>query len=858
MTSIKQKEKDKKGLIVNTLVVRPLNRRVLDVGQWRTALKSADVGLRFQLYQLYQDILLDTVLSKAIEKRVNAITNAELRFMKDEEPVQEMEDLMDSPVFEDILIEIMNSRFWGKTVMELDFRNGLQAYNIPREHIRPEKGIIVVNPNDDTGIPYRGDDFFLEAGGDKDFGLLLKVSPFAIYKRGGFGDWAQFAELFGMPFKKGTYSSQDESSRQILEEALEKSGSNAWIVHPKETEIDIVETKSTGNTDLFDKLRRACNEEMLVGILGQTMTTIAGSSRAQSETHKEVEEDVNKADRRFVQRILNTELKPRLEKRGWPVQGGSFTFPDAGENVSMKDQILIDDALQNKLGVQIDKAFLSEYYGRPVSTEKTPANPPAYPPVPDPNKKPVKKDKKRKLADKLTVAESSFWIKLKEGFGSFFVQAPFMGAEKLAGDLLTDLNLADLPLFDSEALARRVSEGSDYFDPELFNYTSANLLKALHLGFAQKNFASIGIEYGYTPDAYKTAMEINLFQFSAAKDLSEIQKLNEAFRASTGWADFLSRACEISGEFNETWLRTEYDTAYLTSESSAAYYRLMAQKDIFPYWQYITMDDGRVREEHLKLHGLVLECIDKLWDKIYPPNGWRCRCRVRPLMKNELPAGYNKESERARVNEFFNTSDWKNNVAQGWGVNRALTAEVFSANQMYIRKFPTKAASYLNKLTSEKWGLQTIPKLKEAAGSVMPVSTIGESEIWKNESKDGIISLKLYDDRTLELSEKSFIKHTKNKKDNRINLWSALKETLLNPNEIWLNDNSSPRFDNFNLIKYYNDKVIVANYKVEKGKLVLKTWYELQTEHIGNMKPDLKKTIWDKKRRGLLIKRPNS
>jgi len=851
MANIKQKSKEKKGLVINTLIVRKLNRNVLDVGQWRTALKAADNDRRQKLYNLYEDILLDPVLSNAVMKRINAITNADIVFMKDDKTVEEIDDMIDSPVMEDILTEIMNSRFWGKTVIELDFTDGLDAYNIPRQHIRPEKGIITINPGDEQGVEYRGDDFFLEAGKDKDFGLLLKAAPYAIFKRGGGSDWAQFCELFGIPMKVGKYSAQDEESRKALQEAFDESGGTSWLTAPKETDIEIKESTTRGDGNLFNNFRKACNEEILISILGQTMTTVDGSSRAQSQVHKDVEEDVNKADRRFVQRILNTELLPRLEKRGFPVKGGWFSFPDAAETISKTDQISIHDKFINKLGLNIDEDFLYDFYGVPKPKDGQTKREPQKTEPP----KTRKKDTKKESGNKLIEPETSFWTRLREGISDFFALAPIRGAAgNLPGDLPIDASLSSIPVFDIDNLAKRIAGGTDYFDPQLYHYTSDTLLNALWSGFAQHNF-SIGIDYGYTPDALKTAMEINLFHFSAAKTLAEVQQLNEAFRLSTGWPDFRRRAREISGEFNETWLRTEYDTAYLTAESSAAYYRLISQADIFPYWQYVTMNDGKVREEHIMLHGLVLACTDHLWEKIYPPNGWRCRCRVKPLMRHEAK-DIDFRKEHKKVDEFFGTKEWKNARAQGWGVNRALTAEVFDANQMYIRKFPAKSASYLRKLTSDKWGLRSVPKLKEAAKTNAPVFTGTAEGVWQQENVDGIIKLNIYDGRTLEIDNRKFNVHT-SKRDNRISLWTALKDTLMNPDEIWLNDYTSNRFDNINIIKYYRDKVIVANYKVEKKKLVLKTWYEMQTVQ-GKNKADLKKDIWDKRRRGLLIKKPGS
>ena len=44
-----------------------------------------------------------------------------------------------------------------------------------------------------------------------------------IYKRGGFGDWAEYAEIFGMPFQVAKYNNYDEATRQELIRALEQS-----------------------------------------------------------------------------------------------------------------------------------------------------------------------------------------------------------------------------------------------------------------------------------------------------------------------------------------------------------------------------------------------------------------------------------------------------------------------------------------------------------------------------------------------------------------------------------------------------------------------------------------------------------
>jgi SPP1 gp7 family putative phage head morphogenesis protein len=831
-----RKSNAKNNLIVSSIIIRPNSRSVLDVGQWRTALKAADRGKRQRLYDLYDDILLDGVLWSAIDKRIKAITNAELVFKtKDEKMRSEMDDLMESTEWEYMLIEIMKTIFYGKSIIELDFSEGFRCWSIPRQHINTAKKVITVNPNDEDGFPYENNDFLLNVGRDDDLGVLLKAAPYAIYKRGGFGDWSQFVELFGMPRRIGKYSSHDDTSRKLLEEALEQAGSASWMVVPKETDVETQTTSaSQGSTSVYKEFRDACNEEILITILGQTMTTEDGSSRSQSETHKEVEEAINRSDRRFVQRVLNHLLLPRLAKRGYPVDGGYFYFPEAGESISIKDQLDMDVRLVNELGIALDDDYFYETYGRP---------------------------KPRRVKSQPSEGDSNHsWL---NRMLSFFAGAPSKGATvnhpTCSGCGGTHhINLADgLDAFDTDALLNRIAEGaSSYFDAGLFQYTSGTLINALNAGFLAKSFTDY--EYGFEPDALKTAMEINLFHFSAAKTLTEVQRLNELWRESKSFEEFRAKAEGVTRVFNQNWLRAEYDTAYHVAENSATYYRLIRQADIYPYWEYRTVGDSKVREEHAALNGVVLPANDKHWRRIYPPNGWNCRCYVVPRMKHEVQ-GVNIAEQRKSVEAYLQTPEWKKNAAQGFDVNRALLAEVFLKNQMYIRKFPTMANKYLDKLTAERWGLPPISSYVKKATHSIPITSESEVVIWNSMSRADEITLTDYKGRSIILTRKQFITHTTAKgKDNRIRLWNAMLETISSPDEVWLN-NMGPTsveksYSNYNLIKYYSDGVIVVNYAISKGRLFLKTWYMLPNANVI----DNPKKLWDSKRHGLLIKKPDN
>ena len=83
-------------------------------------------------------------------------------------------------------------------------------------------------------------------------------------------------------------------------------------------------------------------------------------------------------------------------------------------------------------------------------------------------------------------------------------------------------------------------------------------------------------------------------------------------------------------------LKTIYSVNMQTAYQTGRYKTQIENKENRPYWQYVAVLDERTRPEHAELDGLVFPCDDPFWDTFYPPNGWRCRCRVRALSNNNI------------------------------------------------------------------------------------------------------------------------------------------------------------------------------------------------------------------------------
>lgn len=405
-------------LIVNQIKIAPVRRGVLDVQEWRDALQQAESesGWRVKLYNMLNDILLDTHLWSEVEKRIMAITNSDIVFVNAAgEEVEEINTLIDTPEFEKVLTEILNAKFWGITLLEFEHGNKLlKPYSIERKNIIPKKGIVVRETFNDEGISYREGmyaNWVVEVGDANDYGLLFKAAFWVIIKRGGIGDFAQFAELFGMPTRIAEYDVFDEATRLELEKAMKEAGSAGYILKPKGTSVELLENNNNADGGLYEKLITICDKAISTLLLGQTLTTIdkSGSGFAQATIHQGTLDEIKKADKRYERRILNNQIKRVLANLGYPVQDGKFNFKDSITIEARSAEVkLITDV--KDLGVPVADEYVYEKSGIPKpqnydalkeEMKKPEPTPPIPPTPPTPEDKPLP-EKKKKKDNKLT------------------------------------------------------------------------------------------------------------------------------------------------------------------------------------------------------------------------------------------------------------------------------------------------------------------------------------------------------------------------------------------------------------------------------------------------------------------------
>ncbi len=84
----------------------------------------------------------------------------------------------------------------------------------------------------------------------------------------------------------------------------------------------------------------------------------------------------------------------------------------------------------------------------------------------------------------------------------------------------------------------------------------------------------------------------------------------------------------------ETMYRSEVGRAYGAGKVTAL--RDPDVKQYFPMWQYVAIDDDRVRDEHIALEGFTAEPDDPFWLSHTPPWDWNCRCSFIPLTQRRI------------------------------------------------------------------------------------------------------------------------------------------------------------------------------------------------------------------------------
>lgn len=100
------------------------------------------------------------------------------------------------------------------------------------------------------------------------------------------------------------------------------------------------------------------------------------------------------------------------------------------------------------------------------------------------------------------------------------------------------------------------------------------------------------------------------------------------------------------------------------------YKEQMEDADFAPYFQYMCILDNRTRPEHKAMHGKVFRYDDPIWQTMYPPNGWNCRCFVNSLTPEDIKKqGLTVESSKGKLVEVSTIVGKEEKTLTGYDFN---------------------------------------------------------------------------------------------------------------------------------------------------------------------------------------------
>jgi SPP1 gp7 family putative phage head morphogenesis protein len=180
---------------------------------------------------------------------------------------------------------------------------------------------------------------------------------------------------------------------------------------------------------------------------------------------------------------------------------------------------------------------------------------------------------------------------------------------------------------------------------EIYGHNAGELLSSFETGYTKAFFSP---DWTIKDNNMLNRVQNNIFAFSGAKSYAQMQELRAAVYDAKGNLlppdIFRKRARSINALYNKNYLEVERQNVMAAAAQASRWLDAEETADTHPYLEYVTKRDGRVREEHQTLDGIILPLSDPFWNMYYPPNGWRCRCSTRKLTERQYEHRKNREN----------------------------------------------------------------------------------------------------------------------------------------------------------------------------------------------------------------------
>lgn len=780
-----------------------------DIQKWRNALKMAqhpETPKLYPLMDLYDDLMTDGHVQAQIQIRKDATLNSAFHVVnKDTGDVnEEATDLFNQKWFYDLLTIALDAYFTGTAVIEFSLfaGNDITLNLIPKRNVLPKHKFVLHEVNGEKGDYYNDDfykDWVLQIGDDDNVGLLNNVIPNIIWKRNVLQSWAEFTERFGMPMIYTTTNRTKSADLDRIEDMLLQLGEASVGVFPEGTNVEFKEADRHDAFQVYNNFIERNNSEISKMIVGGSMISDDGSSRSQSEVHeRNLNDRISASDKRNIVFIVNGLLIPLLRNQGYSFinENDRFQF-EKGQDIELDKLWSITNGVLKEYDVEQD--WITQTFGIPII------------------------GKKKALTQTINALASLNLPSYQassccDKHALFVASATFDKEMKQYHDKLYNQIWDNKDTLSTEAL--------------ITGLESLKFLKALHKGWDGR----IDIDYNAPDHLALQMMEFNLFEFSASKTEARLASITDLlinkdkFQIKS-FSEFKAEAEKLTKNFNTSWLESEYNLSVAVGQGSAQYLRFMNEKDtVTSFVQYQTVGDKRVRNEHQLLDGKVFNLSDKEARDLWPPNGYGCRCEMLQHIGDTEGKLTKGREGKALLGDKF--------ISSQFNINRGDIKQVFTKEQFYHSiKGLDKKIGKMN--YADTYGLKPYEKFKSKLKPLKLDSSITGDNVKElfnktgTQNKSDFMGFEDYLKRKIILKKNVFDTHTKGHylKENELRhqLFPSVKDTISNPDEVWLTDYKNGKFK-VKYIKFFKNKVIVIPTELGDNNLEISTWYDLKID----------------------------
>jgi SPP1 gp7 family putative phage head morphogenesis protein len=170
----------------------------------------------------------------------------------------------------------------------------------------------------------------------------------------------------------------------------------------------------------------------------------------------------------------------------------------------------------------------------------------------------------------------------------------------------------------------------------------------------------------------------NTYMFTASKIFNETMDMRKLLVDDNGlvrsFKEFETEAGGVWDTYNETWLKTEFDTAVAGSRSASKWVEIQKNKVDRPYLRYSAVMDDHTCEICASLDDITLPIDDPFWLENIAPNHFNCECVTEQLDEDDLKDvdGLSDEEEVSAAVERSQA-----HKDEAWNFNPGIKGEIF-------------------------------------------------------------------------------------------------------------------------------------------------------------------------------------